>query len=230
MRESARLAERQGVQLHFHLGETEAETEFSRQTYGKRPVQAAEDLGCLTPHTWIAHAVHLDSEDTQTLARCGCGVCHCPSSNMRLSSGIAPIKDFIDAGLIVGLGVDGSASNDSSNLLAEIRSALLLSRVNSKDGVDLITARTVLEMATCNGARLLGRNDIGRLAPGYAADFIAIDADRLELLGAEDPVAGIAFCAMTRVDHSWVHGRPVVRNGQLARVEMSDLVERVRAR
>jgi 8-oxoguanine deaminase len=227
MRASAVLAAQKGVQLHFHLGETRAEADFTLQRFGKRPVQVADELGCLTPHTWLAHGVHFNPDDVAVLRRCGCGICHCPSSNMRLSSGIAPVKYYLDQGVAVGLGVDGSASNDSSNLLTEIRTSLLLSRVTAESDESFLGARTVLEMATRNGAKLLGRNDIGQLAPGCAADFIAIDSGRLEIAGSEDTVAALAFCAMTRIDHSWVHGSPVVQKGKLVRVDLEDLLERV---
>ncbi len=227
MRASAMLAAQAGVQLHFHLGETATEVDFTLQKYGKRPVQVAEKLGCLTPHTWVAHGVHFNHDDVAVLRRCGCGICHCPSSNMRLSSGIAPVRHYLDQAITVGLGVDGSASNDSSNLLSEIRTALLLSRIQANDDQSFLAARTVLEMATRNGAKLLGRGDLGRLAPGCAADFIAFDSGRLELAGSHDPVAALAFCAMTRVDHSWVHGNPIVREGRLVTVDLEDLIQRV---
>jgi cytosine/adenosine deaminase-related metal-dependent hydrolase len=147
---------------------------------------------------------------------------------MRLGSGIAPVRRYLSAGLTVGLGVDGSASNDSSNLLAEIRMALLLSRVTAAaDGAGL-TGRMAIELATRNSAQLLGRTDIGSLAPGRAADFIAICADRLEIIGSEDPIAAIAFCSITAVDHSWVHGRPLVRDRKLVRFDLGSLIERMR--
>jgi cytosine/adenosine deaminase-related metal-dependent hydrolase len=229
MRRSAELAGRRGVGLHLHLGETAAEIEFSLAKYGKRPTQLAEELGCITPYTWLAHGVHFDEADVATLRRRNCGICHCPSSNMRLSSGIAPVNRYLKSGLTVGLGVDGSASNDSSNMLVEMRTALLLSRVIATSNADFLAARTVLEMATRNSAHLIGRGDIGCLAPGYAADFIAIDADRVEIAGSDDPVAAIAFCAMTRVDHSWVHGRPLVHDGRLPGFDLPGLIERLRA-
>ena len=230
MQKSAALAAKHGLQFHFHLGETKAEIDYVAAKYGKRPAQFAEELGCLTPRSWVAHGVHFDDGDIALLGRCGCGICHCPSSNMRLSSGIAPVSRYLKNGLTVGLGVDGSASNDSSNLLVELRTALLLSRVAAESDADFLNARMALEMATRNSAGLLGRTDVGILAPGYAADFIAFDSDRIEIAGSEDPVAAIAFCAMTRVDHSWVHGRPLVRHGQLADYDVSDLVERIRRR
>lgn len=230
MRKSAELAAKHDVRFHFHLGETKAEIDFVLTKFGKRPTQLAEELGCLTNRTWVAHGVHFDDDDVRTLARCECGICHCPHSNMRLNSGIAPVSRYLKNAVNVGLGVDGSASNDSSNLLAEVRAALLLSRVVAPTEADFLSARTVLEMATRNGARLLGRTDIGCLAPGFAADFIAFDSNRLELAGSEDPVAAIAFCALTRVDHSWVHGRRLVEHGTLTGYDLGGLLERIRNR
>jgi cytosine/adenosine deaminase-related metal-dependent hydrolase len=224
---SAVLASEKGVQLHFHLGETAGEIDFALQRYGKRPVQVAQELGCLTAQTWLAHGVHFDAGDVAVLRRCGCGICHCPSSNMRLGSGIAPVRHYLDNAITVGLGVDGSASNDSSNLLSEIRTALLLSRLAAESDSTFLSARMALEMATRNGAKLLGRNDIGRLAPGYAADFIAIDSRRVELAGSEDPVAALAFCVLTRVDHSWVHGKRIVSGGRLVGVNLETLINKV---
>ncbi len=230
MRKSAELAAKHDVRFHFHLGETKAEIDFVLTKYGKRPTQLAEELGCLTNRTWVAHGVHFDDDDVRILARCRCGICHCPHSNMRLNSGIAPVSRYLRNAVNVGLGVDGSASNDSSNLLVEVRAALLLSRVVAPTEADFLSARTVLEMATRNSARLLGRTDIGCLAPGFAADFIAFDSNRLELAGSEDPVAAIAFCAMTRVDHSWVHGRRLVERGTLTSYDLGGLLERIRNR
>lgn len=228
MRQSAALAVARDVRLHFHLGETRPEIDFVLGKYGKRPAELAEELGCLTSRTWLAHGVHFDDGDVAILARCGCGICHCPSSNMRLGSGIAPVRRYLRRGVTVGLGVDGSASNDSSNLLAEIRMALLLSRVTAVTDDDGLTARMAIALATRNSAQLLGRADIGCLAPGRTADFIAIRTDRIEIVGSEDPVAAIAFCSITTVDHSWVHGRPLVRDGKLIRFDLGSLIERLR--
>jgi cytosine/adenosine deaminase-related metal-dependent hydrolase len=227
LRASAVLAAEKGVQLHFHLGETAGEIDFALQKYGKRPVQVAQKLGCLTPQTWLAHGVHFNADDVAVLRRCGCGICHCPSSNMRLGSGIAPVRHYLDQAIPVGLGVDGSASNDSSNLLSEIRTALLLSRLAAENDAGFLGARAALEMATRNGAKLLGRNDIGCLAPGCAADFIAIDGGRIEIAGSEDPVAALAFCALTRVDHSWVNGNQIVREGRLVGVDLESFIDRI---
>jgi 8-oxoguanine deaminase len=230
MQRSAELAAKHDVRFHFHLGETRAEIDFVHAKFGQRPAQLAQELGCLTPRTWVAHGVHFDDGDVGILARCGSGICHCPSSNMRLSSGIAPVSRYLKNGVIVGLGVDGSASNDSSNLLTEARTALLLSRETAPTAADFLGARTVLEMATRNSARLLGRRDIGSLAPPMAADFIAIDSNRLEIAGSEDPVAAVVFCAMARVDHSWVHGNPLVERGKLKGYDVDGLLERIRIR
>ncbi len=226
LRRSAELAAKYDTRFHMHLGETKAEIDYVLDKYGKRPAQFVGELGCLTPRTWLAHGVHFDDQEVKLLANCGCGICHCPSSNMRLASGIAPVTRYSRSGIKVGLGVDGSGSNDSSNLLAEIRTALLLARVNAKLDEPVLTARDVLAMATRNGAELLGRRDIGVLAPGRAADFIAIDTNRIEILGSADPVAAIVLCALTRVDHSWVHGKPIVQKGKLAGFDLHALAER----
>jgi 8-oxoguanine deaminase len=230
LRESAQMARDLDVGFHMHLGETASEIDFVRERSGCRPAELAESLGCVGENTWFAHAVHLNREDVKVLCNHRCGICHCPSSNMRLASGIAPIQQYRKQGLKVGLGVDGSASNDSSNLFAELRLALLLSRVNVKAPDALLEPRAALEMATAGGARLLGRDDIGRLTPGCVADFIAIKLDRIEMLGAEDPVAAIALCALNRVDHSWVNGRSLVADGMLRSVDIAALAERVRRR
>jgi 8-oxoguanine deaminase len=230
LRRSAELADKHKVRFHFHLGETRQEIDFTRQQFGKRPTEIAEELGCLTSHGWLAHGVHFDDGDVTRLVRCSCGICHCPSSNMRLASGVAPVAKYLERGLKIGLGVDGSASNDSSNLLSEARMALLLARVNATDDTQFIKARTVIEMATRNGAEILGRSDVGVLAAGFAADFVAIDSNRIEILGSVDPVAAIVFCAMTRVDFSWVHGKPVVQGGALRNFNMQMLADRCRQR
>ena len=226
LKESAEAARTHDVHFHMHLGETRGEIDFALEKFGKRPVEIADALGCLHPHSWVAHGVHFNDDDVEILARRGCGICHCPSSNMRLASGIAPIQRYIKRGLNVGLGVDGSASNDSSNLLSEIRMALLLARVNAPPDQPLLDARTILKAATVGGAKLLGRNDIGRLEAGYCADFIVFRLDRIELLATEDPLAAIALCALTRVDHSWVHGRQIIESGKLLGADEYGLVKR----
>ena len=230
MRESAALARAAGTRLHTHLAETLDEEEFCLATYGKRPVELAESLDWAGDDVWFAHGVFIDDAEAQRLGSIGTGVAHCPSSNMRLASGISPVRRYMAAGVPIGLGVDGSASNDASNLLAEARQALLLARLDAapnQSGGDLMTVRTALEIATKGGAALLGRCDIGSLEPGKAADFIAIDMSRLEYAGAQhDQVAAVLLAAPTTVDHSYVHGRAVVTDRRLTGVELEPLIER----
>lgn len=228
MRESAKLARQYGVHLHTHLAETEDEQQFCLDTFGHRPVAYMQSLDWVGEDVWFAHSVWANKEEVQVYARTGCGVAHCPSSNMRLASGIAPLWEMMAAGVKVGLGVDGSASNDSSHLLAEVRQAMLLARLRagiegaslSGGGAPILTARQALELATVGGAAVLGRADIGSLEPGKCADFIGINLNRLEYAGAlHDPLAAIVFCHPGRVDWNVVHGRPVVRGGQLVHID-----------
>lgn len=232
MRESALLAREFGVRLHTHLAETLDEERFCLETFGRRPVGYAQDLGWLGDDVWFAHAVHVDPAEVAQLAERGVGVAHCPSSNMRLASGIAPVMAFHAGGVPVGLGVDGSASNDSSHMLAEARMAMLLARVGSAPTAagaepgEVMSARTALELATRGGAAVLGREDIGSLAPQKCADFIAIDLNRVEYAGAlHDPVAASVLCAPVQVDYSYVHGEPVVSEGRLTTVDLGPLIE-----
>ena len=225
MRETAALAQAYGVGLHTHLAENDDDVAWSREKFGCSPAEYAEQLGFTGPHVWHAHCVKLDAHGIGLFARTGTGVAHCPSSNMRLGSGIAPVRAMLDAGIPVGLGVDGAASNDSSHLLAEARQALLLQRVGS--GVAALTAREALELATRGGARVLGRDDIGHLAPGMAADVIAFAMDDPGYAGSEhDSLAALVLCAPTRVDLSLVHGRVVVRDGHLTTLDLPPIVER----
>jgi len=230
MRDSAAIARETGVRLHTHLAETEDEEEFCLENFGHRPVAYMETLDWIGPDVWYAHSVHVGDDEVARMGAAGTGIAHCPTSNMRLASGIAPIGPYIAAGVPVGLGVDGSASNDSSNLLAEARQALLLNRLAVSPGIGAgrqMTARQALELATGGGARVLGRDDIGILAPGFAADFIAIDLNRVEFAGAlHDPAAAAVLCAPTRVDHSWVGGRPLIQDGEVVGVDTGLLVER----
>ena len=229
MRRSASLAREMGVRLHTHLAETRDEEAFCLERFGTRPVGYAIDVGWEGPDVWYAHAVHVDDGEIAAMARAGTGVAHCPSSNMRLSSGIAPVEGYLRAGVPLGLGVDGSASNDSSGMLAEARQAMLLARLAAADDATSqpMSARRALEVATAGGAAVLGRDDVGRLAPGMAADVIAIDMDRVEFAGAlHDPLAAIVFCGVSRVTHSWVGGRRVVEDGHLVTVDEERLVER----
>jgi cytosine/adenosine deaminase-related metal-dependent hydrolase len=236
MKESAKLARQYGVHLHTHLAETEDEQEFCRQKFGYRPVPYMESVGWMGADVWFAHAVYVNQEEVRTFAQYGCGVAHCPSSNMRLASGIAPVREYLQAGVKVGLGVDGSASNDSSHLLAEARQAMLLARL--KEGITgfslskdpsrkLMSARQALFLATRGGADVLGRADIGSLEAGKCADFFALRLDALDYAGAlHDPVAAAVFCHPLRAQHTVVGGRAVVRDGQLVSLDEHKLVER----
>lgn len=230
MRESAQLARVTGTRLHTHLAETEDEEQFCLEKFGHRPVAHMEAVEWTGPDVWYAHAVHVGEDEVARMGVAGTGVAHCPTSNMRLASGMAPIVPYLTAGVPVGLGVDGSSSNDSSNMLAEVRQALLLNRLAVSPGVGTgpqMPARQALELATVGGARVLGRDDIGILAPGMAADFIALDLDRVEFAGAlHDPVAAAVLCAPSTIDHSWVAGRPLVRDGEVSGVETDELIRR----
>lgn len=231
MRESAILARSLGVSLHTHLAETLDEEEFCIKEYGHRPLAYVESLDWAGEDVWFAHAVHMNKLEVERMALAGIGVAHCPSSNMRLSSGIAPVQRYLAVGVKVGLGVDGSASNDSSHLLAEARQAMLLSRLGAvtnpkiQGGAAMLTARQALEMATVGGAQVLGRSDIGAIESGKCADFIAIDLNRIDFAGARhDPVAATVFCHPINVDYNYVHGRPIVSEGQLIVVDIDALV------
>ncbi|MFQ5856581.1 MAG: 8-oxoguanine deaminase [Anaerolineae bacterium] len=224
MRESRRLAQSYGVLCHTHLAETLDEEEFCIEQFGRRPVEYADSLGWAGDDVWWAHCVHVSNEEIGLLARTGTGVAHCPSSNMRLASGIASVKAMRAAGVKVGLGVDGSASNDSSHMLAETRQAMLLQRVAGD--LAALSAEQALELATVGGAQVLGRDDIGCLAPGMAADFIGIRLDRLAYAGAlHDPLAAVVFCAPQTVDFSVINGQIVVQDGRLTRVDLGPIIE-----
>ncbi|HAL60839.1 MAG TPA: 8-oxoguanine deaminase, partial [Chloroflexi bacterium] len=224
MRSSAQLARSYGVRLHTHVAETLDEEEFCLERYGCRPVQYAADLGWVGEDVSYAHGIYLNDEEIGLLAETGTGVAHCPTSNMLLGSGIAPVRKMLREGVKVGLAVDGSASNDSSHMLAEARMAMLLQRV--KEGPQALGAREVLEMATLGGAQLLGREDIGSLEVGKAADLMAIDVNRLEYAGAGDLVAAAVFCAPAKVDFSMVDGRLVVKKGRLTTMDMEPIIAR----
>ncbi|MCJ7735441.1 MAG: 8-oxoguanine deaminase [Anaerolineales bacterium] len=236
MKESAALARQYGVQLHTHLAETEDEVDFTIQQFGKRPVAYMEEVDWIGSDVWFAHSVYLEKNEIGVYAKHGCGVAHCPSSNMRLASGAAPILDLVSAGVKVGIGVDGSASNDGSHLLDETRQAMLLSRLRAgmmgasrSGGTDqpIMSARLALELATRGGAAVLGRSDIGSLEIGKAADFTAVRLDRIEYAGAmHDPVAALVFCAPVKVDYTVVGGKFVVKEGQLTSVDLPVLIEK----
>jgi cytosine/adenosine deaminase-related metal-dependent hydrolase len=223
--------------LHTHLAETEDEEQFCLDRFGHRPVGYMQAVDWVGEDVWFAHAVWVNDEEIGVFAKHNCGVAHCPTSNMRLASGIAPIKEYRASGVNVGLGVDGSASNDGSSLLAEARQAMLLARV--KEGITgfslsndpnrkLMTAREALHIGTRGGAAVLGRSDIGSLEPGKCADFFAINLKRLDYAGGavHDPVAALLFCQPVRVDYTVVGGRFVVREGCLVTLDEGRLVEK----
>jgi cytosine/adenosine deaminase-related metal-dependent hydrolase len=219
MREAADLARAYGVSLHTHLAENDNDVVYSRERFGMTPAEYADVLGWVGRDVWHAHCVKLDAAGIALFGRTGTGVAHCPCSNMRLASGIAPIARMRAECVPVGLGVDGSASNDGSHMLAETRQAMLLARVGQ--GPEALTARQALEIATIGGAKVLNRDDVGRIEPGMAADVIAFDMRGLETAGAlHDPVAALVFCAPQRVAWSVVNGRVVIREGQLLTLDV----------
>lgn len=235
LKQSASLAREYGVHLHTHLAETEDEESFCVQKFGYRPVGYMESVDWVGEDVWFAHTVYVNDDEVQKFAHTGCGVAHCPTSNMRLASGIAPIKEYLAAGVNVGLGVDGSASNDGSNLLGETRQAMLVARV--REGISgyslsndpnrkLMTARQALWLGTRGGAAVLGRNDIGSLESGKCADFFAINLNKLDYTGAlHDPVSAVIFCTPAKVDYNIVGGKFVVKNGELMNLDVGKLVE-----
>ncbi len=230
MRETAKMANALNVGMHTHLAETDNDVAYSIERFGKTPAQYAESLGWVGRGVWHAHCVCLDAHGTSLFARTGTGIAHCPSSNMRLASGIAPVKHWLAAGVNVGLGVDGSASNDAGHMMNEARQAMLLARTKpiTANGGDpaALTARQALEMATRGGAAVLNRDDIGHLAPGMCADFVTFDVSGLALAGAlHDPLAALVFCLAPNVSYNVTNGRVVVREGQLATVDLPVWVE-----
>ncbi|GLK83216.1 8-oxoguanine deaminase [Ancylobacter defluvii] len=242
MRESATIARRHKVRLHTHLAETIDEERYTLERFGKRPVAYMEELGWLGDDVWFAHAVHVKDHEIGCFAGSGVGVCHCPSSNMRLASGIAPVKAYRRAGVKVGLGVDGSASNDGNHMLGEARQAMLLARLQISlrppEGPDTalstsdpsrdpewMTAREALELATLGGASVLGRDDIGALEPGKCADFTAFRLDDLAFAGGlSDPVAACLFTGPHRAGWTVVHGKPVVERGAIITIDLPAVI------
>jgi cytosine/adenosine deaminase-related metal-dependent hydrolase len=227
MSESASLARRLGLTLHTHLAETMEENAYCLELYGCTPVEYLTDLGWLGGDVWCAHCVHLSPEDISDFASSGTGVAHCPSSNLRLGAGVAPVRELLDEGARVGLGVDGSASNERSDLFLEVKQALLVAR--GRGGAAAMTAREALRLGTRGGAAVLGRDDVGSLDPGKCADFAVWRTDVLELGGAEDPVAGLVLSAPHRVDRLVVGGEDVVRGGVLVKAEETDIARGHRA-
>ncbi len=235
MRQSAKLARQYGVQLHTHLAETQDEEVFCLQKFGHRPVGYMESLDWVGSDVWFAHSVYINEDEIKLFSRTSCGVAHCPTSNMRLASGIAPIREYIRHKVKVGLGVDGSASNDGSHMLEEVRNAMLVARVRAGlEGASLsgsgdqwiMTARQALELGTRGGASVLGRKDIGSLEEGKCADFIAFNLNRLDYAGAwHDPVSAIVFCSPQKVDYNVVQGRLIVKEGILTTLNVTEQSE-----
>lgn len=235
MRDSAELARSLGTRMHTHLAENDHDVAYSRAKFGMTPAEYAESLGWVGEDVWHAHCVKLDAAGIARFAATGTGVAHCPCSNMRLASGIAPIRRMLDAGVPVGLGVDGSASNDGAQMLGEARQAMLLARVGRSlepfgcdTGPAEMTARHALEMATRGGARVLGRSDIGHLSVGMAADLALFDLRTLLMAGGalHDPIGALLLCAPAQAAYTIVNGRVVVRQGQLTTLDLGPLVER----
>ncbi|HLF88218.1 MAG TPA: 8-oxoguanine deaminase [Anaerolineales bacterium] len=236
MKESAALARQYGIHLHTHLAETADEEAFCLEMFGKRPVALMEELDWVGEDVWFAHSVHTNDAEIALYTQTGCGVAHCPSSNMRLASGIAPVMKMRASGVKVGLGVDGSASNDGSHLLAEVRQAMLLARLDAglrgaslsgEDKPPLMTARQALELGTRGGAAVLGRDDIGSLEPGKCGDLFAINLNKLDYAGAlHDPLAAVVFCQSVTADYTLVGGKFIVKEGQLTTVDLPKLVEK----
>ena len=223
MRETARMARSYGVGMHTHLAENSEDIDYSLATYGMRPGDYIEAVEWTGDDVWHAHCVQLDADEIQLFARTGTGVAHCPCSNMRLASGIAPVRAMLDAGMKVGLGVDGSASNDSGHILNEARQTMLLQRVNQ--GGTAMSAREALATATRGGAAVLGRNDIGMLAPGMAADIACFDRRSVDFAGSDwDMLASLLFCGPTKASYTIINGRIVVAEGQLASMDMNRLL------
>ena len=221
MIESAALARDHGLRLHTHLAETVEEEEYCRGLYGCRPLEYLEQVGWLDGDAWCAHCVHLNHSDIARMGEARTGVAHCPTSNMRLGAGIAAVREMLDRGVPIGLGVDGSASNERGDLLFEARQALLVAR--ARGGPDAMTAREALGLATRGGAEVLGRADIGSLEAGKCADFAVWRLDALEFGGADDPVAGLVLSAPHRPDRLYVGGEPVIRDGGLVSADEHEI-------
>jgi cytosine/adenosine deaminase-related metal-dependent hydrolase len=223
MTESAELARRLGLRLHTHLAETIEEEDYCRELYGCTPVEYLGEVGWLADDVWCAHCVHLSDDDVETFGAQGVGVAHCPTSNMRLGAGIARVRDLLDAKVRIGLGVDGSASNERSDLFMEVKQAVLVAR--ARGGPKAMTAREALRLGTRGGAAMLGRDDIGQLSPGKRADVAVWRTNGLELGGADDLVAGLVFSGPHRADRLYVNGEEVVRDGHLARADEGEIAK-----
>jgi cytosine/adenosine deaminase-related metal-dependent hydrolase len=221
MEESAELARRLGLQLHTHLAETVEEDAYCRELFNCTPVEYLERVGWIAEDVWCAHCVHLSDGDVASFARAGVGVAHCPTSNLRLGAGVAPVRDLLDAGVRVGLGVDGSASNERSDLFVEVKNALLVAR--GRGGPEALTARDALHLGTRGGASVLRRDDIGSLEPGKRADLAVWRTNGLEFGGAEDLVANLVLSGPHGVDRLIVDGKDVVRGGSLVNADEQEI-------
>lgn len=224
MQSSAELAATHDVLLHTHLAETNDETDYCLQQFGMRPLDYLESVGWMSSRTWLAHGIHFDAHEAKRLADAGVGVCHCASSNMILSSGVCPVHKYENAGVSVGIGVDGSASNDSSNLIQELRMAFLLQRLQF--GADKITHLDAIRWATQGSAACLNREDIGALEIGKQADIALFKLDELRFSGAQDPLAAVILCGAGQVDHLMVNGQWRVRDGQIEDLDLNELKHR----
>jgi 8-oxoguanine deaminase len=226
MRESAKLARSYGVRMHTHLAENINDIEYSLEQFGMRPGEYIQDIGWVGDDVWHAHCVQLNDEEIHLFAHTGTGVAHCPCSNMRLASGIAPIRAMLDANVKVGLGVDGTASNDSGHLLSTARTAMLLQRLHPTPEPSRMSAREMLHVATRGGAQVLGRDDIGQIAPNMAGDFVAYRTDTIAYAGAQhDLTAALLFCESQTVDYSIINGKIVVRDGTITTIDTPRLIE-----
>ncbi|KFC83940.1 8-oxoguanine deaminase [Buttiauxella agrestis] len=226
MRDSAQLAQREDVRLHTHLAETLDEENFCLQRFGLRTVDYLESVGWLNDRTWLAHGIHFDESEIQRLGRAGVGVCHCPVSNMRLASGMCPTVDLQNAGVAIGLGVDGSASNDASNIMYEARQALYLQRL--RYGAQAITPQRVLGWATQGSAKLIGRSDIGEIAVGKQADLALFAQDELRFSGSHDPISALLLCGAERAEHVMIGGKWRVTDGNIVGLDVPELISRHR--
>ncbi|RJT27621.1 8-oxoguanine deaminase [Buttiauxella izardii] len=226
MRDSAQLAQQEDVRLHTHLAETLDEENFCLQRFGLRTVDYLESVGWLNDRTWLAHGIHFDESEIQRLGRAGVGVCHCPVSNMRLASGMCPTVDLENAGAPVGLGVDGSASNDASNIMYEARQALYLQRL--RYGAEAITPQRVLGWATQGSAKLIGRSDIGEIAVGKQADLALFAQDELRFSGSHDPISALLLCGAEKAEHVMIGGKWRVTDGNIVGLDVPDLISRHR--
>ena len=227
MQEAARLARSyKNVRLHTHVAETLDEEIFCNQLFDQRPARWMESIGWVGSDVWWAHSIFVNSDEIKMMAETQTSVAHCPSSNMRLGSGICPVREMLDAGVKVGVGVDGSASNDTGHMLNEARQAMLLQRV--KGGAAVFSVQEALELASKGGAAVLGRDELGSLEPGKAADFIGVNLNTLSMAGGavHDPLAALLLCSVDHVDLSVINGQVIVRDGKLLTVNLDELIER----